>query len=86
MEVPFDPEEQLQQELRNEKQASENLQFEIDALEKCPSCKKDASWKFSSGGLRCRMCGAYVGMNEKNQQVMMIIVLMKQKGDEDWEE
>jgi len=85
MEVPFDPEEQCQKGFEaQDKEAKAKVkdalkfQLEVATLERCPQCKKEADWKPVSGGLRCRRCGAYVGMTDQNRGAMVRIGMLRQ--------
>jgi len=78
MEVPFDPEAQCKNQFEVENKEKEKHKVRVANLTICPHCLRDSSWKLVSGGLRCRKCGAYVGMTDQNRRAMMQIGMLKQ--------
>lgn len=90
-EKPFDPEEQVeleevrQAEIQHKKeQEAERFQREINALQRCPHCKKPDDWKPAANGLRCRHCGKFVAWTEENKSAMLRFVMLKQAELKGW--
>lgn len=78
MEVPFDPEAQCNNQFEVEAKEKEKHKAQVADLKICPRCLKESAWKPVAGGLRCRKCGAYVGMTDQNRRAMMQIGMLKQ--------